>query len=60
MYFNRSDILAAWYVWLSGRADSKSKSRLANLKKRWIPGPAFSYRTLTDNGRAILRRLERL
>jgi hypothetical protein len=60
MYFDRFDVMQAWYLYLSESHEgqwSDKYRRLCKLSRTFVPGPAFSYRTLTDNGRAIYRRL---
>lgn len=60
MYFDRTDILMAWYLYLAETHEgqwSDKYRRLCKLQKHFVPGPSFGYETMTDNARAIYRRL---
>lgn len=56
MYFDRFDIVEAWYLALSdchGGQWSDEYRRLCKLQQYFSPSPLFSHRSLTENGREI-------
>lgn len=70
MYFDRFDIVDAWYVWLSSHHDGKdyrrsdsrwwsSYSRFSTMEKRlgYRPAPSLSYDTLNENALEIYRNI---
>lgn len=62
MYLDRFDICEAWYLYLShwhGGQGSREYARLSRMFRYFQPRQNLSVATLTDNGRAIYRRLSR-
>ena len=56
MYFDRFDILEAWYLWLNHNHAgqfSEDYSRLSKMLEYFKPGPMLDYDSLTGNGKAI-------
>ena len=56
MYFDRYDIVAAWYLALSDCHNgqySREYRRLSNMLTYFRPSPILSVDTLSDNGREI-------
>ena len=56
MYFDRIDIIEAWYLALAhchGGQYSREYARLSRLGRYYRPGPLFSVDSLTDNARDI-------
>lgn len=56
MYFDRFDIVEAYYLWLCDNHEgqwSPSYERLCRIERYFRPGLSLSYETLSDNGRAI-------
>lgn len=58
MYFDRYDIVEAWYLALShchnGQA-SREYARLCRIRKYFYPSPLLCVLTLTENGSEIYR-----
>jgi hypothetical protein len=61
MYFDRFDILSAYYLFGSdyhGGQFTKEYAYIGRaLNAGFSPGPLFSYRSLSDNGKAIYNAL---
>jgi len=56
MYFDRFDIVEAWYLALSqwhGGQSSEEYRRLSAMSRYFRPSPFLSVDSLTDNGREI-------
>lgn len=56
MYFNRFDIVEAWYLALSdchGGQNSESYARLCKLQREFRPSPSLRVSSLTQNGKEI-------
>jgi hypothetical protein len=63
MYFDRFDICEAWYLYTSryhGGQWSKLYEVLGRLHNiQFRPAPGLNYKSLTENGQTIYRRLVR-
>lgn len=60
MYFDRFDILEAWYLYLSHTHDgqgSEAYARLSKMSTYFSPRPSLSVHTLSENGRLIYDQL---
>lgn len=60
MYFDRFDIVEAYYLFLSHHHEgqgSEKYSRLCRMLRYFTPGPLLRYDSLSDNGKAIYDRL---
>jgi hypothetical protein len=61
MSFDRFDICAAYYLYgmlyHNGQFSKEYKYLGRALKCGFNPGPLFSFRSLSDNGKAIFRQL---
>jgi hypothetical protein len=61
MYFDRFDVVEAWYVWLSHNHDgmfSDRYKRLSKISTYFDPRPDLEYETLTENGKVIYNNLD--
>lgn len=63
MYFDRFDIVCAWYLYLSeyheGMYSEKYRRlcRILDGRIKFNPGPLFGYETLSENAREIYDNL---
>jgi len=60
MYFDRLDVLDAWYLFLSENhegQDSLKYLRLCRMLEYYRPGLLLSYKSLSENARAIYDQL---
>jgi hypothetical protein len=60
-YFNRFDILEAYYLWLFHNHPgqwSLEYLRLCGIQRYFTPAQTLSYLSLTDNGKAIYNNLD--
>ena len=61
MYFNRFDILSAYYLYgalyHSGQFSKEYAYIGRALNAGFNPGPLFSYKSMSDNGKAIYDNL---
>lgn len=60
MYFNRLDIIEAYYLYFSlfhtGQSSVEYK-RMCKMLRYFTPSPIFSVNSLSENGKDILRNL---
>lgn len=59
MYFDRFDIVEAWYLALAdchGGQWSREYARLSRMSRYFRPSPMLSVDTLSDNAREIYER----
>jgi hypothetical protein len=60
MYFDRLDIITAWYLWLDhnhGGQWSDEYVRLCKICTYFNPSPLLRYETLSDNAKVIYDNL---
>lgn len=59
-YFDRFDVITAWYLWLSENHAgqwSDEYVRLCKMSTYFEPGPLFKYETLSENAKEIYQQL---
>lgn len=60
MYFDRFDIIEAWYLWLSYNHEGQTSvnyRRLCNMDTYFSPRDSLSYETLSENAKEIYDNL---
>lgn len=60
MYFERFDVVSAWYLYLSHYHEgqfSKKYKRLCKIRTYFNPGMSVEYTNLSNNGREIYNNL---